>query len=196
MTDRRHAIAFNALGSAINHSGHWLPFTARQAAVNAVLAAIDADARDDARQASGHQPDTETVPTPEEGIEDARKVMQHVLQLFLDRVPRAELDAETMADSLADALSDGLTELYRTAAQAASAAGLDDNQPANEARPADHSWTVFKRGETDWLVASGTYTDRDCALERLAKRRSEQPDAEFRVVRETTTWTVEEDETR
>jgi hypothetical protein len=53
--DRRHALAFNALGSAINHSGHWLPFTARQVAVNAVLDAIDADTRDAARQ-TGQQP--------------------------------------------------------------------------------------------------------------------------------------------
>lgn len=112
------------------------PFAATHVFLDVLRAAeetfspIVAEGRRDraARQASG-QPDTETVPTPEEGIEDARKAMQHVLQLFLDRVPRDELDAETMADSLADALSDGLTELYRTAASAAPAAGLSDTQP-------------------------------------------------------------------
>ncbi|MFD9047646.1 hypothetical protein [Streptomyces zaomyceticus] len=65
----------------------------------------------------------------------------------------------------------------------------------DEARPPTTSWTACKRGDTDWLVASSDYADRDQALERLAKRRKEQPDAKFALVRETTTWTVE-DETR
>ncbi|MFF8409011.1 hypothetical protein [Streptomyces omiyaensis] len=91
----------------------------------------DRAARTATARQTGQQPD-ETVPTPEEGIEDARKVMQHVLQLFLYRVPREELDAETMADSLADALSDGLTELYRTAARATPTAGLDASQPTTD----------------------------------------------------------------
>lgn len=60
-----------------------------------------------------------------------------------------------------------------------------------EARPPVTSWTACRRGDTDWLVASSTFTDRDQALERLVKRRKEQPDAEFALVRETTTWTVE-----
>ncbi|MFB7605240.1 hypothetical protein [Streptomyces gardneri] len=47
---RRHAIAFNALGVAIKASGEWMPFTARQKAVDAVLEAVDADARNAARQ--------------------------------------------------------------------------------------------------------------------------------------------------
>lgn len=40
---RRHALAVNAMGSAINAGSHWLPLTARIAAVDAVLAALDTE---------------------------------------------------------------------------------------------------------------------------------------------------------
>ncbi|MER7623898.1 hypothetical protein [Streptomyces sp. NPDC126503] len=149
-----------------------------------------------ARQATG-QADIEAVPTPEEGIEDARKAMQHVLQLFLDRVPRDELDAETMADSLADALSDGLTELYRTAARAETAApvvGQPAAAPADEAHLADITLIVQRRGAAGWLMSSTHYdlADRDQALACLARRRKQFPNNDHRLVRETTTWTVED----
>ena len=58
MTDRRRAIAFNALGRAIRDADHWLPFTDRQAAVDAVLIAVDRDAT---RQTTGQD---DTKPTP------------------------------------------------------------------------------------------------------------------------------------
>ncbi|MEW5658303.1 hypothetical protein ABGT92_23655 [Streptomyces cinereoruber] len=150
-----------------------------------------------ARQAGGQQPDTETVPTPEEGIEDARKVMQHVLQLFLDRVPRDELDAETMADSLADALSDGLTELYRTAARAATApaAGPDDTQ-TREAHPPRSTWRTELLDVDGWMPSGLPEPSRTIALDALTRRRAARPSLTYRLVRETTTWTVEEDETR
>ncbi|MFC8583485.1 hypothetical protein ACFUGD_02745 [Streptomyces sp. NPDC057217] len=107
-----------------------------------------------ARQATGQADTTpEAVPTPEEGIEDARKVMQHVLQLFLNRVPRDELDAETMADSLADALSDGLTELYRTAARAEMA---DTDQPdpttADDPTPLRWGYGDVLHGDDDSII--------------------------------------------
>lgn len=132
-----------------------------------------------ARQ-TGQQPD-ETVPTPEEGIEDARKVMQHVLQLFLDRVPREELDAETMADSLADALSDGLTELYRTAARATPAAGpvcgneydgeeceLEPGHPAGH-RSGNLAWSYGRTIPAAGLDASQSATDRAAVLRELVR---------------------------
>ena len=72
------------------------------------------------------------------------------------------------------------------------AAGLDASQPATEAHPADVTFTVEKRGDTDWLTASTHYSDREKAASRLAQRREQYPDTEFRIVRETTTWTVEE----
>lgn len=110
------ADAAQHLVTAIDAAGIEYPASGR------VYASLAATIRDAARQTAG-QPAAEPVdvPTPEEGIEDARKAIQHVLQLFLDRVPRNELDAETMADSIADAMSDGLTELYRDLARAETA---------------------------------------------------------------------------
>ncbi|MFC8171192.1 hypothetical protein [Streptomyces sp. NPDC057325] len=55
--------------------------------------------------------------TPEEGIAEARKAIEHVIQLFLDRVPRDELEADIMADSIADAMSDELGDLYAKVAR-------------------------------------------------------------------------------
>lgn len=51
---RKHAIAFNALDRALKDARIWLPFTGRQAAVDAVLEALDADDRDTARQTAPH----------------------------------------------------------------------------------------------------------------------------------------------
>ncbi|MEU2236136.1 hypothetical protein [Streptomyces vietnamensis] len=68
-------------------------------------------------------------------------------------------------------------------------------QATDEAHPADVTFTVEKLGDTDWLTASSHYdeADRDKALSRLARRRQQYPDTEFRLVRETTTWTVEDE---
>ncbi|MFE6785148.1 hypothetical protein ACFVFF_23115 [Streptomyces sp. NPDC057680] len=70
-------------------------------------------------------------------------------------------------------------------------------QPAEahdtEARPADHSWLVMKRGAGCWLVESIHYRNRDRALTKLDERRQQSPDDEFAVVRETATWTVEDE---
>jgi hypothetical protein len=147
-----------------------------------------------ARTASGQQP--ETVPTPEEGIEDARKVIQHVLQLFLDRVPRNELDAETMADSVTDALSDGLTELYRSLAQAETALAAV-GQPA-EAQPADTStwWTIQAQKPTgSWFNLSEGFSSADEARSWRDTELSEPRNWPLRIVRMEQTETVE-DETR
>ncbi|NUL14486.1 hypothetical protein [Streptomyces lunaelactis] len=38
---RRHALAFNAVGPALNERGEWLPLSVRKAVADAVLAAID-----------------------------------------------------------------------------------------------------------------------------------------------------------
>ena len=74
------------------------------------------------------------------------------------------------------------------------AAGLDASQPATEAHPADVTLIVERRGATDWLMGSTHYdlADRDRALDCLARRRKQFPNNEHRLVRETTTWTVEE----
>lgn len=66
-------------------------------------------------------------------------------------------------------------------------------QATDEAHPADVTWTIEKRGDTDWLQASSHHDDREKAISRLANRREQFPLNEFRLVRETTTWTVEDE---
>jgi hypothetical protein len=165
----------------------------------AVARHTTAGIRDAARQASGQQPDSaEDVPTPEEGIEDARKAMQHVLQLFLDRVPRDELDAETMADSLADALSDGLTELYRTAAQATPAAGPDAAQLANDTETSTW-WTIQAQKPTgSWFDLSAGFSSADEVRTWRDTELTGPKNWPLRIVQvqQTETVIVEEDEAR
>lgn len=62
-----------------------------------------------------------------------------------------------------------------------------------EARRPDTMWLVMRRGETDWLSASTHYSKREQALRKLEQRRKEQPEDTHRLVRETTTWTVEDE---
>ncbi len=74
----------------------------------------------------------------------------------------------------------------------------DATQPTTDETETDVTWSVVFRtdtGDTDWLTASSHYdeADRDKALSRLARRREQYPDTEFRLVRETTTWTVEDE---
>lgn len=38
--ERRRALAFNAVGPAVNDAGYWLPLSARRAVADAVLAAV------------------------------------------------------------------------------------------------------------------------------------------------------------
>jgi hypothetical protein len=41
--ERRHALAFNAVGPAVNEAGCWLPLSARKTVAEAVLKALDAE---------------------------------------------------------------------------------------------------------------------------------------------------------
>jgi hypothetical protein len=43
LNQRRRALAFNAVGPAVNEADCWLPLSARKAVADAVLAAVDAD---------------------------------------------------------------------------------------------------------------------------------------------------------
>ncbi|MFC8009116.1 hypothetical protein [Streptomyces cinereoruber] len=67
----------------------------------------------------------------------------------------------------------------------------------DQAHPADVTLIVQRRGADGWLMSSTHYdlADRDRALACLARRRKQFPNNDHRLVRETTTWTVE-DETR
>jgi len=158
---------------------------------------VVAGIRDAARQASGQQPDTcatcgSPFPVghvclgPEDPQVDLRRQYGEVLRRWglLDEVNDPKATEEY-----------AVTDLL---AIAAPAAGLSDTQPANEAHPTDITLIVERRGATDWLMGSTHYDldDRDKALACLARRRKQFPNNEHRLVRETTTWTVEEDETR
>ncbi|MFE6379210.1 hypothetical protein [Streptomyces roseolus] len=61
MTERRHAIASNALSRALQAAGHWIPLSARRTAAEAVLDAVDTDSR--TAEHCGHQPEFYSRPT-------------------------------------------------------------------------------------------------------------------------------------
>ena len=72
------------------------------------------------------------------------------------------------------------------------AAGLDASQPAtDQARPPREQWRVEGYDADVWLPVSRSFSSSEDAhaRKRVSKR---YPDMPTRVVRETTTWTVEE----
>ncbi|GGU84425.1 hypothetical protein GCM10010275_19350 [Streptomyces litmocidini] len=88
--------------------------------------------------------------------------------------------------------------------RATPAAGLDAAQPANDqARPPREQWRVeiYDPLAKEWAPGVA-FSDRDRAAERLdavptySPRWGTDTPPQRRLVRETTTWTVEEDETR
>ncbi|MFE7517063.1 hypothetical protein ACFU8I_38425 [Streptomyces sp. NPDC057540] len=100
--------------------------------------------------------------TPQEGIDEARKAIEYVLQTFLDRVPRAELEADIMADALADALSDELSDLYTNTVRLELVLGEQERQAARadeaEAKLA-RARAVVLRDAADALDNSKTLRD-------------------------------------
>jgi hypothetical protein len=65
-----------------------------------------------------------------------------------------------------------------------------------EAHPMREGWRIEIWDVDGWVPSGLIRPDREVAIEYLAARRKHRPDAKLRLVRETTTWTVEEDETR
>ncbi|MFJ3878026.1 hypothetical protein ACIPW5_11260 [Streptomyces sp. NPDC090077] len=57
--------------------------------------------------------------------------------------------------------------------------------------PADDEWVVERLGERDWLVTSAHYESHDRAAACLAERERDFPGARLRILRITTTYTVE-----
>ncbi|MEU7293350.1 hypothetical protein AB0A76_09120 [Streptomyces exfoliatus] len=163
--------------------------------------------RDAARQASGQQPDnapcvcdnrpeecaavgqpdptTADDPTPLRwGLGDVLHSDDDTVIVCLsgpDREPYwLELDPER-----AQALRDDL------------AAGLSDTQPTNdEAHPPRNTWRTELLDVDGWMPSGLAEPSRTIALDALTRRRAARPSLTYRLVRETTTWTVEEDETR
>ncbi|MFE1903839.1 hypothetical protein ACFW96_09225 [Streptomyces gardneri] len=168
---RRHALAFNALGTALNASGHWLPFTARQTAVDAVLAAI------------GQQPEatscgSRSLPTY------SGEVVRCVLHV--GHAKQCQSAAEHPYVSWPNP-SNG--EGWRTVGQPAEAHTAEGHPPRVRWRLEvwkDDRWTQPRPYPHDTVSIADVH--RKAWLQN-------RPDARTRIVRETTTWTVE-DETR
>ena len=73
------------------------------------------------------------------------------------------------------------------------AAGLDASQPAtDQARPPRVQWRVELQDVDGWVLSGSACQDYDEAVTYLTARKDRNPDLKLRLVRETTTWTVEE----
>jgi len=66
-------------------------------------------------------------------------------------------------------------------------------QATNEARPPREEWRIELLDVDGWMPSGLVRPDRELAAQYLAGRRKQRPDATFRLVRETTTWTVEDE---
>ncbi|MBB4984978.1 hypothetical protein [Streptomyces nymphaeiformis] len=137
--------------------------------------------RDAARQASGQQPDMDAAPWIADGRhgptpEEATAAFEGTLDSHA--IPKASPKF---------------------------AAGLSDTQPANdEAQPPRVQWRVslYDPVAQEWAPGAA-FHDRDRAVERLRQVQISSPrwaddntPVKRRLVRETTTWTVEEDESQ
>ncbi|MEU9865511.1 hypothetical protein AB0D99_32045 [Streptomyces sp. NPDC047971] len=66
-------------------------------------------------------------------------------------------------------------------------------QPADEeAHPPREGWRIELLDVDGWMSSGLVRPDRELVAQYLAGRRKQRPDATFRLVRETTTWAVEE----
>ncbi|MEU3529960.1 hypothetical protein AB0E62_40085, partial [Streptomyces sp. NPDC038707] len=68
-------------------------------------------------------------------------------------------------------------------------------QYANEAHSPSHAWTVESPRRDNWASWGATYDDRDWASESYESAVSTAPQRPFRLVRATTTYTVEAEHT-
>ena len=83
---------------------------------------------------------------------------------------------------------------YRDCPQYAAPAVGQSAAPA-EAHPPREGWRIEVWDVDGWMPSGLIQPDHQLAAQALAKRRAHRPNARLRLVRETTTWTVE-DETR
>ncbi|MFE9844721.1 hypothetical protein [Streptomyces goshikiensis] len=72
---------------------------------------------------------------------------------------------------------------------------MSANETTPNPYPHVYEWMVERRGDTDWLVASTQFSSHDRAVACLKAREQSFPNAEFRILRITTTYTVEPRET-
>ncbi|MFH8581693.1 hypothetical protein [Streptomyces zaomyceticus] len=131
---------------------------------------LPATVRDAARTASGQQPkptpwtaDGRHGPTPEE-IADAR-----IPTCYVQFMGGAHCRTAPAVGQPAEA------------------------QATDEARPPREQWRIELLDVDGWMPSGLVRPDRELAAQYLAGRRKQRPDATFRLVRETTTWTVEDE---
>lgn len=83
---------------------------------------------------------------------------------------------------------EGATELRRLAAEA-------QQEPYTEAHPPTHAWKVESPRRDNWASWGATHDERKWAAESLASVVEVAPQRPFRLVRATTTYTVEAEHT-
>lgn len=62
----------------------------------------------------------------------------------------------------------------------------------DEAPPTRNRWRTELLDVDGWMLCGAAEEDRDAVVAKKARREENRPEVEFRLVRETTTWTVEE----
>jgi hypothetical protein len=134
---------------------------------------VVAGIRDAARQASGQQPDT-THP----GFDIAGYPENHA-------GPR-----EKCPDPACE------TDQHANCGPECPAAGLDDAQPANEAHPPTTGYAVEVHSTDGWTQITAVFDTLAAARQQRTRLRAKVGTKPMRIIRETTTRTVEEDETR
>lgn len=118
-----------------------------------------------------------------------------VLNEAADALGRMDYEADsqdygydTFRDAWNGGVIDGAAELRRLAVEARDG---QTTQGETEVHPPYDSWLVEWRAEGgDWAVAYPTH-DHSKALDRLARGQRDTPEWQWRLVRETTTYTVE-----
>lgn len=71
----------------------------------------------------------------------------------------------------------------------------DEAQTGTEAHQPEHTWKIESPRRDQWASWGATYDERDWALERYESALSTAPQRPFRLVRATTTYTVEAEHT-
>jgi hypothetical protein len=93
---------------------------------------------------------------------------------------------------------DGFTDEDQAAVDSLRRMAAETPQPETEEReghPAEHTWKVESPRRDNWASWGATYDDRDWAQERYESAIENAPQRPFRLVRGTTTYTVEAEHT-
>ncbi|MFC8008713.1 hypothetical protein [Streptomyces cinereoruber] len=148
-----------------------------------------------ARQAGGQQPDT-TTPVCICGHQEQQHI-EDVCQTCGCGDYLEPADARDVIERWRTAALDARARLTAAGLDAAPAAGPDDTQ-TDTAHPTRTVWVIewHRAAKNEWIPDQPPYKHREDAVDEIARNLRHNPNRQLRLVRETTTWTVEEDETR